>query len=152
MREGGESTRVLLTRSTHWKLTNSTTMTFATRVKTLAADKPVWWWHTRRAHPEDFRIFRHLTRRRFTGPRRRLVSPIRGYSTHAEVAWLTPLVDWVERGAAPDRLIATLRQDGKPIRTRPLCAYPMVAKFTAGGNKDDAASFTCTPPAEQSSR
>jgi hypothetical protein len=64
---------------------------------------------------------------------------------------ITPLVDWVERGTAPDRLIASLRQEGKTIRSRPLCAYPTVAKLTDGGNKDDAASFVCAPPAPQTS-
>jgi hypothetical protein len=64
---------------------------------------------------------------------------------------MTPLVDWVERGTAPDRLVASLRQDGKTIRSRPLCAYPAVAKFTEGGNKDDAASFVCSPPAAPTS-
>jgi hypothetical protein len=64
---------------------------------------------------------------------------------------ITPLVGWVERGTAPDRLIATLRQEGKTIRSRPLCAYPTVAKLTEGGNKDDAASFVCAPPPQQTS-
>ena len=64
---------------------------------------------------------------------------------------ITPLVDWVERGTAPDRLVAALRQDGKTIRTRPLCAYPAVAKFTEGGNKDDAGSFACSAPAQPTS-
>jgi Tannase and feruloyl esterase len=64
---------------------------------------------------------------------------------------MTPLVEWVERGTAPDRLVATLRQEGKTIRSRPLCAYPTVAKLTDGGNKDDAGSFVCAPPAPQSS-
>ena len=59
---------------------------------------------------------------------------------------ITPLVDWVERGTAPDRLIASLRQDGKIIRTRPLCPYPMVAKYSDTGSKDDAASFSCAAP------
>jgi feruloyl esterase len=64
---------------------------------------------------------------------------------------MTPLVDWVERGTAPDRLVASLKQDGKTIRSRPLCGYPAVAKFTEGGNKDDAASFVCSPPAAPTS-
>jgi hypothetical protein len=94
VREGGESTRVLHTASSHWKLTNSTTMTFATRVSTLRADKRVWWWFSRGVHPWDYHAFRHLTRRKLAGRRRRLVSPIPGYSTHAEIAWLAPLIDW----------------------------------------------------------
>jgi feruloyl esterase len=56
---------------------------------------------------------------------------------------ITPLVEWVERGTAPERLVAALRQGGKPIRTRPLCPYPMVPKFNGSGSKDDAASFAC---------
>lgn len=57
---------------------------------------------------------------------------------------ITPLVEWVERGTAPDRLVATLRRGGKPVRTRPVCAYPMVARPKPGGaGTDDAANFAC---------
>jgi len=56
---------------------------------------------------------------------------------------ITALVEWVERGTAPDRLIATQRVDGKPVRTRPLCVYPKVARHDGKGRPDDAASFTC---------
>jgi feruloyl esterase len=59
---------------------------------------------------------------------------------------ITPLVDWVERGTAPDRLVASQRQGDKALRTRPLCPYPMVAKYGGAGNQDDAASFSCGTP------
>jgi feruloyl esterase len=59
---------------------------------------------------------------------------------------ITPLVDWVERGTAPDRLIASLRQGDKIVRSRPLCPYPMVAKYRGAGSKDEAASFSCASP------
>ncbi len=94
VRQGGEATRVLLTPSSHWKLTNSTTMTFATRVSTLHDDRRVWKWFARGVHPRDYHAFRYLTRRRLSGRRRRLISPIPAYSTHAELAWLAPLIDW----------------------------------------------------------
>jgi hypothetical protein len=45
---------------------------------------------------------------------------------------------WVEEGAAPDRVIAKNAQ-----RTRPLCPYPLVAKYTGKGSTDDAANFVC---------
>ena len=51
---------------------------------------------------------------------------------------------WVEDGKAPATLTASRRdQTGKVTRTRPLCQYPLVAKFK-GGNSDDAASFICS--------
>jgi Tannase and feruloyl esterase len=59
---------------------------------------------------------------------------------------ITPLVDWVERGAAPDRLVASLRQGGKVIRTRSLCPYPMIAKYGNAGSKEDETSFSCAVP------
>jgi feruloyl esterase len=54
------------------------------------------------------------------------------------------LVDWVEKGVAPDRIVATAGASTPwPGRTRPLCPYPQAASY-AGGNIDDAASFTCS--------
>jgi len=29
------------------------------------------------------------------------------------------------------------------LRTRPLCAYPMVARYQGSGSTDDAANFVC---------
>jgi feruloyl esterase len=54
---------------------------------------------------------------------------------------------WVEQGAAPDKVIATKRQGGNsdapPLRTRPLCPYPQVARYKGSGGADDAANFDC---------
>lgn len=51
---------------------------------------------------------------------------------------------WVEDGAAPDTLQAVRRdQAGNAVRTRPLCQYPLVARYRGTGNTDDASSFTC---------
>jgi len=58
----------------------------------------------------------------------------------------TPLVDWVERGIAPDRIVATLRREGKIVRTRPLCPYPLVAKYKGSGSIDEATNFVCSNP------
>jgi feruloyl esterase len=58
---------------------------------------------------------------------------------------LTALDDWVEKGQAPQSLLATARNiPGVPWpgRTRPLCPYPAYARY-AGGNIEDAASFVC---------
>jgi hypothetical protein len=58
----------------------------------------------------------------------------------------TPLVKWVESGAAPDRIAASRVVDSKVVRTRPLCAYPQVARYQGSGSIDDAANFTCVRP------
>jgi feruloyl esterase len=45
---------------------------------------------------------------------------------------------WVEKGTAPEKIIAA-----RPGRTRPLCAYPKTAKYKGTGSTDDAANFEC---------
>ncbi|MGH9238034.1 MAG: tannase/feruloyl esterase family alpha/beta hydrolase [Vicinamibacterales bacterium] len=57
---------------------------------------------------------------------------------------LTALVDWVERGIAPDAVVATRR--AAPQLTRPLCAYPHYAHYTGKGDPQQAASFECRAP------
>ena len=56
---------------------------------------------------------------------------------------------WVEDAVAPEQVIATKRKDGDDPpgtvvqRTRPLCAYPLTARYRGAGDTDRAASFTC---------
>ena len=54
---------------------------------------------------------------------------------------LTAVVNWVEKGTAPDLVIATGR--AFPGRSRPLCAYPYYAHYKGQGNSEDAANFEC---------
>jgi len=90
VKDGGEKTRVFLTDSHHWKLTDSTTMTVAAFVDVLKRDKSTWWRWTETKHPYDFKIFVDL--RCFS--RARLISPIPSLSTHGEVVMLAPLINW----------------------------------------------------------
>jgi feruloyl esterase len=61
---------------------------------------------------------------------------------------LDALVRWVEEGRAPATLTAVRRdQNGRAVRTRPLCLYPLVARHDGRGGTDDAASFACRAPA-----
>lgn len=53
------------------------------------------------------------------------------------------LEQWVEKGIAPEQVIATKRAGGTVQRTRPLCPYPQVAKYNGSGSTDDAANFSC---------
>lgn len=61
------------------------------------------------------------------------------------VSMLAPLVEWVELGQAPQRLILRGKRDGQE-RTRPICAYPQRAKYNGTGNPDEEASFACVNP------
>ncbi len=69
---------------------------------------------------------------------------------------LTPLVNWVEKGEAPDSVVATARGAGNAggvnadvpaswsaNRSRPLCAYPKVARYNGSGDIESASSFSC---------
>lgn len=69
---------------------------------------------------------------------------------------LAALVDWVENGKAPDRIVATARGAGNPggvnaavpadwapDRTRPLCPYPQVARYNGSGDSERAENFSC---------
>ena len=53
------------------------------------------------------------------------------------------LEQWVEQGRKPTRIIASKSEDGKIVRTRPLCPFGQVAKWNGTGSTDDAASFAC---------
>ncbi len=57
---------------------------------------------------------------------------------------LTAIQDWVEKGAAPDTLLAKAGAATPwPGRTRPLCSYPKVAVYQGTGSLEDAVSFAC---------
>jgi hypothetical protein len=86
---GAEDTRVYLTDSCWFKITNSTTMTFAAKVSTLKRVEPILRKHTSGTHPNDFQMFLELREKNEL-----LITPIPGYSTHGETAWLAPHTDW----------------------------------------------------------
>ena len=60
-----------------------------------------------------------------------------------------PLVEWVENGTPPERIVATKfvnNQSSQGIeRTRPLCPYPSVARWDGKGDPLLAESFICAP-------
>jgi feruloyl esterase len=66
---------------------------------------------------------------------------------------LDALVDWVEGGVAPESITASVRAENTELpaswaedRTRPLCPYPLVAKYVGTGSIEDAANFSCEVP------
>lgn len=56
------------------------------------------------------------------------------------------LVNWVEKGQAPEAMVSTARAAAGvawPGRTRPVCAYPKEAVYKGTGSIEDAANFSC---------
>jgi feruloyl esterase len=60
------------------------------------------------------------------------------------------LVDWVEKGKAPQAVTATVRPDNPDLpvdwsktRTRPLCDWPRVARYQGAGDLESTGSFVC---------
>ena len=56
---------------------------------------------------------------------------------------MSAIIDWVEAGQAPDSMLASKVENGEVVRTRPLCPYPEVARYSGQGSIDDAANFSC---------
>lgn len=74
----------------------------------------------------------------------------------SDLALLDALDAWVEGGAAPDSVLATKHANdyaplldlptGKPVRVRPVCAWPQVARWTGDGSADEPDNFVCLEP------
>ncbi|MGX1307095.1 pimeloyl-ACP methyl ester carboxylesterase [Amorphus suaedae] len=67
-----------------------------------------------------------------------------------DISLFRDLVDWVENDEAPASPVATVRADNLEIpegwsrtRSRPLCAWPTVARYDGSGDLEDASSFRC---------
>lgn len=87
--EGGENTRVIISNSSHWKITNSCCMTFAVKIKTIKEDLPIYKKYCCGRNPYDFQMFCELT-----ANKRKLVSCIPSVSTHGENEYLAKFIDW----------------------------------------------------------
>ena len=68
-----------------------------------------------------------------------------GGSGPSSIDMIGAIDQWVQTGTAPEQLIAS-NPPGKTARTRPLCAYPKVAKYSGKGSADDASNFRCEAP------
>ena len=76
---------------------------------------------------------------------------------------LSAITDWVERGIAPERIVAANTNTASPYPTgglfnpqiamnfptggtRPLCVYPKIPSYKGHGMTNDAANFACIDP------
>jgi hypothetical protein len=84
--DGGYMTRIYRGETQLFGMFNSTTMTFAAKVKTLKDDDDILRKHTNGTHPNDFHMFLELRNKGNA-----LLCPLNTFSTHGETAWLAPL-------------------------------------------------------------
>jgi feruloyl esterase len=61
----------------------------------------------------------------------------------ARIDVFTAIDEWVSNGKAPEQMLAEHVAGNKVDRSRPLCPYPLVAKYKGSGSIDEAANFTC---------
>jgi feruloyl esterase len=54
---------------------------------------------------------------------------------------LAALVEWTEKGEAPEHMVA--KGKSFPGVSRPVCAYPSFPHYRGSGSQDDAANFDC---------
>jgi hypothetical protein len=59
---------------------------------------------------------------------------------------VTAVIDWVEKQAPPNSIVASRMVNNQVVRTRPLCPYPQVARYSGQGSIDEAANFRCVAP------
>lgn len=57
--------------------------------------------------------------------------------------WLSAAVNWVEKGVAPEMIVGAHVENGQTTRTRPICMYPLVARYKGSGSIDQAENFSC---------
>jgi feruloyl esterase len=65
---------------------------------------------------------------------------------------LSGLIQWVEEGRAPQKLIAARMLNNEVVKTRPLCPYPMVSTYVGRGEVADGANFRCAGPVVEAHR
>ncbi|WP_313236010.1 tannase/feruloyl esterase family alpha/beta hydrolase [Delftia acidovorans] len=115
----------------------------------FSSDDTVQWYDTLRRNHGDAADFARL----YLVPGMNHCS---GGPATEQFDMLSSLVAWVEKGQAPERVIASARGAGNaggvnadlpatwsPTRTRPLCPHPLAARYNGSGDMESAASFSC---------
>ena len=61
----------------------------------------------------------------------------------SSVDWLEAVMNWVEKGVAPEGIVGAHVEKGVTTKTRPVCPYPQVARYKGAGSKEEAGSYAC---------
>ena len=68
-------------------------------------------------------------------------------SVDADHDIVSAIMRWVEDGVAPEKIIATKYVDNTPSKgvafQRPLCPYPLAARYKGQGDSNDAGNWSC---------
>lgn len=88
----GEITRLIKTKSIHWKITNSTVMSFAAKVSRLKEDYDLLIKYSSGRITDSFGLFVELSNSKSIP----VLSSIPGIATHVESKWLSPFTNWEE--------------------------------------------------------
>ena len=56
------------------------------------------------------------------------------------------VVDWVEKGIAPQAIVGSRIVNNLVVRTRPLCPYPAVERYSGTGDINKGENFVCVAP------
>lgn len=89
----------------HWRVQESTCMTFAVLAGTLQEDRDIFWRYSETDIPNDRELFRRLQGLPGyeEGSRGRLlIGPMPSLSTHCHLPWLAPCVNWEEKAKQKD--------------------------------------------------
>jgi feruloyl esterase len=57
------------------------------------------------------------------------------------IDWVKEIRDWVEKGKAPERLVLSKLNNGKPVMTRPVFPYPKQTVYKGSGDPNDEKNF-----------
>ena len=87
--DGGYLTKIYKGEQCLFGLFDSTTMSFAAKVKTLKDDEAILREYTKGTYPRDYDMFMSL---RDKG--KSLICPLESYSTHGETKYLSPFIKW----------------------------------------------------------
>ncbi len=101
MYNGGETSKVIKTASTHWRYTISTCMTFATTAASLKEDLDIWQEFTAENHPHDHQIFKALNKKG-----RRLAVSIPGLACHTDLEFSGRMKQMLIDGWAIEKMLS----------------------------------------------
>lgn len=119
----GEISKVVKTKTCHWRYSISTTMTFATQVRTLKEDQEIWWKWTDTPHPYDHEAFSELV-----AEGRKLAISLPGAACHTDLSYSMEIGENMIDEWAIDMMIADVSRSVESFRNPSVAAAMMQLK------------------------